>query len=645
MLARASMFGLACVTTVALGCAARPGAPRASAGPGARGPGHVVSNVLRADYAGSARCEPCHREITAAWRDSPMHRMTRVPELTDVRAPFDGRVFRFKDDTARVSSVGGVRFVELTSTSMPGTHVYRVTRVIGGRYREDFAGVEVTAATRDAPVIESHMSGQVAGAELLLPLSWIFETSSFRLKGYSVMVGERPGLRAGGVWNQTCVFCHNTTPYFDSTWGEVHGPGAPAYQGEVVDRLLPRARRWTFEVTDAEAFGRALADETSRVGGAPAPDDVGSEPGRRAALAHDIHELRTHLRPESFVELGVGCESCHGGSRAHADDPRVLPDFAPRSPFLRARPPAGWGEVTRAEWINRACARCHQVLFSRYPFTWEGGERRGGDAGGSSITSGEARDLMMGGCARQMSCVTCHDPHGEDRRDALARLATPAGNGTCTGCHEAYAAPAALRAHAHHDPAGAGGSCIACHMPRKNMGLGYALTRYHRIGEPTETARVEGDRPLECALCHVDKTVGTLVGTMERWWGKTYDRARLVELYGDLDALPLLATLARGKAHEQATALAVLGEARTAAALPEAARAFTNPFPLVRQYARRAVDEIRGTPCDVDLDRSAPEIEGAARRCVPAALPSASPATGAPARPGHARGGEAFDED
>ena len=68
-----------------------------------------------------------------------------------------------------------------------------------------------------------------------------------------------------------------------------------------------------------------------------------------------------------------------------------MPDFAPKSPFLRARP-AGGGEVTRAEWINRACARCHQVLFSRYPFTWEGRSRRGGEAGGSSITSGEARD-------------------------------------------------------------------------------------------------------------------------------------------------------------------------------------------------------------------------------------------------------------
>jgi predicted CXXCH cytochrome family protein len=605
----------------------------------------VASNVLRADYAGSERCAPCHAEIFAAWRRSPMHRMTRVPETTDVRAPFDGRVFRFKDDQARVTQRDGARFVTLSSKAF-GDHTYRVTRVIGGRYREDFAGVEVTSAARDARVVESHMGGHVAGAELILPLSYVFETASFRLKGYSVLVGERPGLRAGGVWNQTCVLCHNTMPAFVSTWGELHGPGAPGYQGEVVDRLLPRERRWSLEVSDAPALGRALADELDAIGAAEDADavrsaDVATTEGRRAALAPAMRAMRTRLRPEHFVELGVGCESCHGGARAHADEPRLLPDFAPRATFLRARPPAGADAPTLAETINRACARCHQVLFSRYPFTWEGGERRGGaaTAGGSSITSGEARDFMMGGCARQMSCVTCHDPHGEDRPEALARLATPAGNATCVRCHPALAAPEALRAHAHHDPAGAGGSCVACHMPRKNMGLGYALTRYHRIGAPTERARVEGDRPLECALCHPRDSVETLVGTMERWWGKRYDRARLTALYGDLSARPLVATLARGKAHEQAVAVAALGEAGDAAALPGVARQLTNPFPLVRYYARRAVGALHGAPCEIDLDRTTPEIEAAARRCVPGAF------AGAAAGPAPVSSPTAFDED
>ncbi len=318
--------------------------------------------------------------------------------------------------------------------------------------------------------------------------------------------------------------------------------------------------------------------------------------------------MRRDLTPAHFVEVGIGCESCHGGSREHIKSDRVRPDFVPRSAFLRVRPPPGASEPTRAEAINRTCARCHQVLFSRYPFTWEGGVRRGGpvaDLGGSSITSGEARDFLLGGCARQMACTTCHDPHAEDRRDKLEALQTPAGNHVCTTCHARYAAPEALRAHAHHDPAGAGGACLACHMPRKNMGLGYALTRYHRIGSPTDAARVERDRPLECALCHADRSVASLVADMERLWGKRYDRAALARLYGgDLEVNALLATVEHGKPHEQAPAMAVLGEKRVsggagadraparepdpARALLRAARGRRDPRRAVRRRPRSA---------------------------------------------------------
>jgi predicted CXXCH cytochrome family protein len=615
----------------------------------------VRSNILRADYAGSARCAGCHAEIAAAWRDAPMHLMTRLPEGARVRAPFDGTTFRFKDDTARLTEQAGARFVDLTSAA-GGSHRYRVTRVIGGRYREDFAGVEVGA---------SEGAGQ-GDRELILPISYVFETKSFRLKGYSVLVTERPGLHAGGVWSQTCVFCHNTVPYFDDVWGALYeletlggfptppattslsgaerrqrDRGAPGYQGEVVDKLLPPDRRFGFEVArggDA-ALDAAVAAEVVAVGGAPGPG------GGRELLKRGIHELRVRFDARHFVEVGIGCEACHGGSREHADDPRVLPDFAPRSAFLSARPevPRPDGEITRAEWINRACARCHQVLFSRYPFTWEGGQRRGdpSNAGGSSITSGEGRDFLLGGCARRMSCVTCHDPHAADRHADLERLSTPAGNTVCVRCHAQYAAPAALAAHAHHDPAGAGGSCIACHMPKKNMGLGYELTRYHRIGRPDDPVRVERDRPLECALCHADKTVGELVTTMERWWGRRYDRSALAALYGDLGARPLEATLARGKAHEQAVAVATLGAARVAAAAPAVARQLVNPFPLVRYYARRALEALRGQDCAVDLDRPTSEIAAAVRACVPEAFPGKEVPTASV--PVH--GGNEVDED
>ena len=623
-LSAAYIFRAASLAIHALGLAgcgaAAPGRAGASPGPPARiaeGAAAITSNILREDYVGSNVCEPCHAEIYAAWSRSPMHEMTRLPEGARVRAPFDGAEFHFKSDSARFETAGGARLVRVTSADR-GTHLYRVTKVIGGRYREDFAGVEVRsegdaetdAATTPAP-----------SAELILPVSYLFETRAFRLKGYSVMVGERPGLRAGGIWNQTCVFCHNTNPYFASIWGELYGEGAPGYQGEVVDRLLPPARRFAFAITDEAALAQALESELAGLGERPGAGAGGGTDARRALLGASMRAMRRDLTPARFVEIGIGCESCHGGSREHIKSARVAPDFVPRSRFMQVRTPGGQGQPSRAEAINRTCARCHQVLFSRYPFTWEGGVRRGGPTpGGSSITSGEARDFLLGGCARQMACTTCHDPHAEDRKERLEALQSPAGNPVCTGCHAAYATPEALRRHAHHDPASAGAACLGCHMPRKNMGLGYTLTRYHRIGSPTDTERVEKDRPLECALCHADRTAGALVADMERLWGKHYDRAALARLYGDLDANALIATVARGKAHEQAPAMAVLGERRVGAALAPIARQLVHPIPLVRYYARRAVEAIRGAPCAIDLDRATSEIEAAARRCVPAAF-------------------------
>jgi predicted CXXCH cytochrome family protein len=336
---------------------------------------------------------------------------------------------------------------------------------------------------------------------------------------------------------------------------------------------------------------RALADETTFLGAAPA----GGEGD--ALLRHAIDVTRERFGPAQLVELGIGCESCHGGSREHATDPSLRPSYAPLAPWI-AVTPARPHELTRAEQINHVCARCHQVLFSHYPWTWEGGRRRA-LAGGSSISSGEGRDFLLGGCASAMSCTRCHDPHGGAAR--TAGLDTPAGNGVCTGCHEALRAPAAQRAHSHHAPDGKAGACIACHMPKKNMSLDVGLTRYHRIGSPTDPMRVLGDRPLECALCHADKTVGELVVTMERWWNKSYDRDALAKLYGPLDARTMMATLERGKPHEQAVALFVLGQNRERAAAPAIARALAVDLPLVRQYARDALDLSLGKPCPVRL--------------------------------------------
>ena len=607
------------VATLALwasGCVGDASAESSSATAAAEPPA-THSNILRADYAGSASCRTCHKSLYDDWLGSPMRQMTRLPATAAIRAPFDGRTWKFKDDQARFELQAGTRFVRVQSRRF-GDHLYRVTRVIGGRTREDFAGVEVTGTQPDARII-----GDVHD-EVILPASYFFETASFRLKGYSVMVRERPGLKAGAVWNQSCVLCHNTAPAFLSLWGALLGKGAPAYQGEVVDALLPENRRWGLQIADSNAVRAAVADEVHLLGGASdAPTDLPT------SLRQGITEMSQRFGADHLLEIGIGCEACHGGCREHVQQPRVSTSYEPRSPFLRVQPAPGHGAITRAESINRTCARCHQVLFSRYPFTWEGGLRHSGSPGGSSTNSGEARDLLLGGCSRALACTDCHDPHRDDDPDDLAALATPAGNATCTKCHAAYASRETLRSHAHHDPEAAGGVCINCHMPRKNLALTYTLGRYHRIGSPTEGARVQGDRPLECALCHARKSAEELVSEMERWWGKRYDRQALQALYGDLQQPPLLSTLARGKPHEQAVAIISLREQKVREALPLLARQITHPLPLVRYQARKAINALVGRDCNIDLDRNLRDIIAATERCVPQAAPIAP---GAPVR-------------
>jgi predicted CXXCH cytochrome family protein len=556
-----------------------------------------ASNILRSDYAGSAACAPCHASIHERFVKSPMHRMTRAASGQDVRAPFDGRVFEHQGDTVTLERHEGRRYMRLASRAR-GEELFLITKVIGGRYREDFAGYEV-------PGIDMGSAALAAGRrELVMPVSWLIFDEGLRYKGYSVMVPERDRLKAGAVWSETCIFCHNTTPFLTTLYDDL-GVETQKYQGSVSDQLLPESRRWRYRIEDEAGIRDAVASEIAFLGQGEHDDALD------ALLPLAAKATRRHFREQHLVEVGIGCEACHNGSRAHAEDPRILPTYEAKSPLLsvvtpEARPPS------RASAINRACARCHTVLFSRYEHTWEGG-RRNADPGGSNINSGEARDFILGGCETEMSCVDCHDPHAEDSRAHLDALGTVQGNATCTRCHDSYATAHSLAAHTQHEPTSVGSACLSCHMPKKNMGLAYGLTRYHRIGSPTDEARVYGDRPLECALCHVDWSVERTLTAMERGWGKQFDRARIARLYPDLKERVLETSLRSGKPHEQVAAAGALGAHGQRQDAEMIVPLLVHAYPLARYFAKRAIEDLTGEPLPVDLFEPPESVQAKAR--------------------------------
>jgi hypothetical protein len=108
--------------------------------------------------------------------------------------------------------------------------------------------------------------------------------------------------------------------------------------------------------------------------------------------------------------------------------------------------------------------------------------------------------------------------------------------------------------------------------------------------------------------------VRSLVDAMEAWWPVRYPRQRLEELYGSLDANAMRATLERGKPHEQVVAIATFGEARAREEAPLVAEKLLADYPLVREWAKRALVAILGR-CDVDLAADDAAIAKQAASC------------------------------
>jgi hypothetical protein len=109
--------------------------------------------------------------------------------------------------------------------------------------------------------------------------------------------------------------------------------------------------------------------------------------------------------------------------------------------------------------------------------------------------------------------------------------------------------------------------------------------------------------------------VAALVGDMERLWEKHYDRGKLRALYGDLDANALLATVERGRPHEQIAAAMVLAEHKMNSAAPQVARLLTSDYPLARRFAAQALAAMLDKPCAIDVDASPADTTQALARC------------------------------
>ncbi len=333
------------------------------------------------------------------------------------------------------------------------------------------------------------------------------------------------------------------------------------------------------------------------------------------------YEPATDTYRTAWVELGVGCEACHGPLRRHVEWRHRHPDPALPDPTL---------PTISTNQMLAACAACHarrseltgdfavgDDFFDHFSLATV-------DESDLFYPDGQVRDedyefaplsgSRMGHAG--VTCQDCHEPHS-------AKLRLP-GNWLCLRCHNGsdprapVIEPVSHSRHRvfGHDPNGGpqavdlaaydprriaetGGECTGCHMPVTSY-----MQRHprhdHGFTIPDPLLTRELGIPNACNRCHADRPVDWALEHTERWYGEKMDRparrrtrviaaARAGEESARAGLLELLTT--ETNAYWQAVATGLLGrwgaEATVTAALR---RQLTHPHPLVRERAVRALE-------------------------------------------------------
>ncbi|MCA9204439.1 MAG: hypothetical protein KDA59_15405, partial [Planctomycetales bacterium] len=287
---------------------------------------------------------------------------------------------------------------------------------------------------------------------------------------------------------------------------------------------------------------------------------------------------------DQAISLGVGCEACHLGCKAHAQNATSHPAFIPQNPHLLSyTDPDAIDSGRTSENVNAICSRCHAGNRPRYA------------AGMATWNSTEYTDATRGSCYSELRCTDCHSPH---KATGKKWPHSPQhDDDRCLRCHESLREPQRRQRHTHHPAGSTGDHCMNCHMPKINEGM-QDVVRTHAIFSPTNPAMIEANQPNACNLCHLDKPIDWTISYLQSWYGRVYAQQMIMQNY-PVRAQPVgLGWLKQNHAPTRLVTAQAVADQQATWALPALLQMLDDPYLLNRQFAQVSVERLIGAQLD-----------------------------------------------
>ncbi len=533
-----------------------------------------------AAWAGSATCQSCHPDHYASWHRTFHRRMTQRAAPGAVLGAFDGQPVTFAGVTTRPIREADAYYFERLDGSGRVAERQQVAFTVGSRRYQQY--------------VVRGPSEQAGENYYRVPLLWhVADRRWIHLNG-AFLDGDGLAFDSHvGLWNQNCIFCHNTGPE----------PGILNF-GELGERAARGEPLTGFEARYASRVAEhGIACESCHApGGEHATRN--RNPLRRYLLHLTGAADPTIVQPAALDHRRAVdvCGQCHG--QRIPNPPQAIAIWNTSGPVYRA------GERLR-DSATPVTADLPGLPGDPDVFRlrfWADGTPR--------LTAYEYQGLTSSQCFLKgsITCGSCHVMHGGDVNGQIEPRMRD-GRQACGSCHAAIASNPP--AHTHHRAESAGSDCYACHMPKMVYGV-LEIHRTHRIHSPSPAEAARAARPDACTGCHLDRSLVWAASASRAWWGRSQSPGYAVPaIRGDGAPVQLadgVASLLAGDPVQRVVAARLAARRDTPVAVrdrgflwPLLLTALDDSYPTVRYFSRNSL-------LDLDEEMPTPGFREALRR-------------------------------